>query len=65
MANVKMKDMNWKDRQLAAIRKLSDKKGWNYSDSNPYFDRVFNVLCKDHIKTKPQMKKELKKHGYK
>ena len=65
MANVKIKDMSWKDRQYAAINKLSKKKGWDFSDSNPYFERAYIFLPRVSIKTKAQMKKELKKHGYK
>ena len=65
MANIKMKDMSWKDRQYAAINKLSKKKGWDFSDSNPYFERAYIFLPRVSIKNKPQMKKELKKHGYK
>ena len=65
MANIKMKDVSWKDRQYAAINKLSRKKGWDFSDSNPYFERAYIFLPRVSIKTKPQMKQELKKHGYK
>tara|TARA_Y100001973_G_scaffold84936_1_gene126521 strand:- start:246 stop:494 length:249 start_codon:yes stop_codon:yes gene_type:complete len=65
MADVKIKDMSWKDRQYAAIVKLSRKKGWDFSDSNPYFERAHIFLPRVSIKTKSQMKQELKKHGYK
>ena len=57
--------LSWKDKQIAAIDRLSSRKGWSFSDNNPYFDRVFNVIHLDRIKTKAQMKQELKKHGYK
>ena len=65
MANVKMKDMSWKDRQYAAITRLSKRKGWDFSDTNPYFERAYIFLPRVSIKTKAQMKQELKKHGYK
>ena len=65
MANIKMKDMSWKDRQYAAITRLSKRKGWDFSDSNPYFERAHIFLPRVSIKTKSQMKQELKKHGYK
>jgi hypothetical protein len=65
MAFIRVSTMNWKDRQIEAINRLSRRKGWSFGDSNPYFDRVFNVIHNDNIKTKKQMKEELKKHGYK
>ena len=65
MANIKIKDMSWKDRQYAAINRLSKRKGWDFSDSNPYFERAYIFLPRVSIKTKAQMKQELKKHGYK
>lgn len=57
--------MDWKDKQYAAITRLSKRKGWDFSDNNPYFERAYIVLPNPQIKTKLQMKKELKKHGYK
>ena len=57
--------MDWKDKQYAAITRLSKSKGWDFSDNNPYFERAYIVLPNPEIKTKLQMKKELKKHGYK
>ena len=56
---------NWKDRQYAAITRLTKKRGWDFSDNNPYFERAHIFLPKVSIKTKQQLKKELKKHGYK
>ena len=57
--------MDWKDKQYAAITRLSKSKGWDFSDNNPYFERAYIVLPNPKIKTKLQMKKELKKNGYK
>ena len=57
-------DSNWKDKRVAAINRLSLKKGWSASDNNPYFEQYL-LLQKPNIKTKAQLKKELKKHGYK
>lgn len=62
---MKFSEMHWKDRQIAAINRLSKFKGWPASDNNPYFERIYNVIYNDKIKTKAQMKQELKKHGYK
>ena len=56
--------MDWKDKQYAAITRLSKRKGWDFSDNNPYFERAHIVLPNPKITTKLQMKKELKKHGY-
>jgi hypothetical protein len=56
--------MDWKDKQYAAITRLSKRKGWDFSDNNPYFERAYIVLPNPKITTKLQMKKELKKHGY-
>ena len=65
MAILKISKMHWKDIQIAAINRLSKFKKWPTSDNNPYFERVWNVIYNDKIKTKKQMKEELKKHGYK
>ena len=48
---------NWKDRQYAAITRLSKRKGWDFSDNNPYFERAYIFLPKVSIKTKQQLKK--------
>lgn len=45
--------MNWKDLRIAAINKLSKKKGWAFSDRNPYFDEWIDIL-----KTKASSKRE-------
>ncbi len=65
MAFLKVSEMSWKEKQISAINRLSKAKGWSNSDTNPYFERVWNVIYNDKIKTKQQMKEELKKHGYK
>ena len=56
---------NWKDRQYQAHARLTRKRNWDFSDNNPYFERMMIVLPDPKIKTKQQMKEELKKHGYK
>ena len=58
-------DLDWKEKQYAAITRLSKSKGWDFSDNNPYFERAYIFLPRVSIKTKAQMKQELKKHGYK
>jgi hypothetical protein len=65
MAIIKVSDMDWKEKQYAAHHRLSKKMGWDFSDNNPYFERFYIVLPNPRIKTKAQMKEELKKHGYK
>ena len=62
---IKISEMDWKERQYAAHHRLSKKRGWDFSDNNPYFERAYIFLPRVSIKTKIQMKKELKKHGYK
>ena len=59
-----MASLDWKDKRIAAINRLSESKGWSSSDLNPYFDQYHLILNPD-IKTKMQLKKELKKNGYK
>ena len=36
-------DVSWKERRVAAINRISKRKGWPTSDQNPYFDQ-FNVI---------------------
>ena len=62
---MKFSEMSWKDKQIAAINRLSKSKRWPAGPDNPYFERIYECLYKDEIKTKAQMKEELKKHGYK
>ena len=65
MSKLKFSQMDWKDKQYAAHYRLSKKRGWDFSDNNPYFERFYIVLPNPKIKNKLQMKKELKKNGYK
>ena len=65
MAILKISEMDWKEKQYAAHHRLSKKMGWDFSDNNPYFERFYIVLPNPRIKTKKQMKEELKKNGYK
>ena len=64
VVQLKFSELSWKDKQIAAINRLSKAKGWSFGDNNPYFERVFNVIHNDKIKTKQQMKEELKKNGW-
>jgi hypothetical protein len=65
VSGVIMASVDWKDRQYKAHYRLSKKRGWDFSDNNPYFERMCIVLPNPKIKTKQQMKEELKKNGYK
>ena len=65
MAFIEISKMDWKERQYAAHHRLSKSRGWDFSDNNPYFERFYIVLPNPRIKTKLQMKEELKKNGYK
>lgn len=43
--------MNWKDLRIAAINRLSKRKGYPTSDRNPYFEEWSNILnSKAHSK---------------
>ena len=35
--------MSWKDKPIEAINRLSKKKGWSSSPSNPYFEQVLRI----------------------
>ena len=35
--------MSWKDKLIEAINRLSKKKGWSSSPSNPYFEQVLRI----------------------
>ena len=54
----------WKDKRIAALNRLSKKRGWSSSDNNPYFEQ-YNLILNPNIKTKIQLKQELRKNGYK
>jgi len=51
--------MNWKDKRIKAINRLSKIKGWNTSTSNKYFDEVQEIY-----KTSANSLKEFKKVFY-
>ena len=46
-----------KDRRIEAINKLSKKKGWSSSDTNPYFEEIHAIYESD-AKTLLDFKKE-------
>ena len=56
---------DWRDSMLAAINRISKRKGYPFSDVNPYFERVHNVMYDPKVETRQQCKEECKKHGYK
>lgn len=58
-----MASVNWKDRRVAAINRLSDSKGWTCSENNPFFEQ-YTMIMDPNIKTKKQLKEELKKNGH-
>ena len=51
-------NISWKDKRIAAINKLSKKKGWSASDTNPYFDEI-NAIYESDAKTLSEFKKEM------
>ena len=58
-----MASLSWKDKRVAAINRLSDSKGWTCSENNPYFEE-YTMIMDENIKTKKQLKEELKKNGH-
>jgi hypothetical protein len=60
----KLRRKDWKDRRVAAINRISEKKGWSCSENNPYFEQ-YTVIMNPNIKTKQQCKEECRKNGYK
>lgn len=52
--------MSWKDKRIEAINKLSKKRGWNFSDTNPYFEEMQDIYL-SNLKSLPDFKKELLK----
>jgi translation initiation factor IF-2 len=50
-------NISWKDKRIEAINKLSKKKGWNSSDTNPYFEEIHAIYESD-AKTLLDFKKE-------
>jgi len=51
--------MDWKDKRIKAINRLSKIKGWSTSSSNKYFDEVQEIY-----KTSAHSLKEFKKEFY-
>jgi hypothetical protein len=64
MAILKFSELSWQDKQYQAHARLTRKRGWDFSDNNPYFERMMIVLPNPKIKNKQQMKEECKKNGY-
>ena len=50
---------NWKAKFINLINKISQKKGWESSDINPFFNIVHHVGSTD-AETLRQFKKEIK-----
>ena len=51
-------NISWKDKRIEAINKLSKKKGWRSSDTNPYFEEV-QAIYESDAKTLLDFKKEM------
>jgi len=51
-------NISWKDKRIEAINKLSKKKGWSSSDTNPYFEEVHAIYESD-AKNLFEFKKEI------
>lgn len=51
-------NISWKDKRITAINKLSKKKGWISSDTNPYFEQIYAIYESD-AKSLFEFKKEM------
>jgi hypothetical protein len=59
------KKNSWKDKRIAAINKLSNKRGHIFDETNPWFDQWIAILA-SKAKTIKQFKEEWKnKNGSK
>lgn len=50
----------WKDYYLNLINKASLRFGWNASDMNPFFYRIYDHLHRSNANSLRQFKQELK-----
>ena len=50
----------WKDNYLNLIQKISNRRGWNASDCNPFFYIIFDHLHKSNALSLREFKKQLK-----
>ena len=53
----------WKDKYLNLIQKISNRRGWNASDCNPFFYIIFDHLHKSNALSLREFKKQLKERG--
>ena len=51
--------MDWKDKLINLINKISKKRGWDSSDNNPFFNIVQHIGSTDAA-TLRQFKKQMK-----
>jgi translation initiation factor IF-2 len=51
-------NISWKDKRIEAINKLSKKKGWSSSDTNPYLEEIHAIYESD-ARTLLEFKKEM------
>ena len=52
-----LEEVSWKSKRIKAIDRLTKKKGWDYSDNNPYFEEVWKNLPKSNAKSLSEYKK--------
>ena len=55
----KEKLINWKDKLVNLINKISTKKGWKCNDINPFFEQV-QFLGSTDAQTLKQFKQQIK-----
>lgn len=52
-----MTAMAWKNRRIAAINRVSKRRGWKTSDTNPFFEEYI-FICNSRSSNKKEYKKE-------
>ena len=55
-----MLNKSWKDLRIAAINRVSERKGYPSNPDNPYWDEYCKIMSSDGCKTKKEYKKKYK-----
>lgn len=55
--------MQWKDDYINLVNKASIKYGWNASDMNPFFYRIYDHLHRSNAQSFREFKRQLKERG--
>tara|TARA_R100000231_G_scaffold116322_3_gene86677 strand:+ start:462 stop:743 length:282 start_codon:yes stop_codon:yes gene_type:complete len=58
----KKKSEKFLDRRVKAMTKISKKRGWDFSDANPFFDDVYLIMPHSKATNSREYKQERKKY---